>query len=89
MYLFFRERGREEEKETNIDGVPLARSQLGAWPTTQACALTGKQTNNPSVLRPALSPLSHTRQSSKQFWKHLLLTYYIILTFNLINTIES
>ena len=32
----------------------------GAWPTTQACALTGNRTGNPLVCRPRLNPLSHT-----------------------------
>ena len=30
--------------------------------TTQACALTGNQTSDPLVHRPALNPLSHTSQ---------------------------
>ena len=37
---------------------------LGTWPATQACALTGNQTYNPLVHRPALNPLSHTSQGS-------------------------
>ena len=43
-------------------GCLLHASQLGTWPTTQARALTGNQTSNLSVCRPALSPLSHTSQ---------------------------
>ena len=35
---------------------------LGAWPTTQACALTGNQTGDPLVHTLALNPLSHTSQ---------------------------
>ena len=35
---------------------------LGTWPTTQACALTGNQTSDLFVHRPALNPLSHTSQ---------------------------
>ena len=35
---------------------------LGTWSTTQACALTGNQTDDPSVLYLALNPLSHTSQ---------------------------
>ena len=34
----------------------------GAWLATQACALSGNQTGDPLVRRPALSPLSHTSQ---------------------------
>ena len=43
IYLFiFRERGREGEREGNINvWLPLARPLLGTWPATQACALTG------------------------------------------------
>ena len=35
---------------------------MGAWPATQACALTGNQTSSPLVLRPALNLLSYTSQ---------------------------
>ena len=35
--------------------MSLAGSQLGTWPATQACALTGNRTGNPLVCR-----LSHT-----------------------------
>ena len=43
IYLFiFGERGREGEREGNINmWLPLARPLLGTWPATQACALTG------------------------------------------------
>ena len=46
MYLLLdRGEGREKERERNIDvWLPLTRSLLGTWPTTQACALTGNQT---------------------------------------------
>ena len=37
---------------------------LGAWHTTQACALTRNRTGDPWVYRPALNPLSHTSQPS-------------------------
>ena len=37
---------------------------LGTWSTTQACALTGNQTSDPLVHRPALNPLTHTSQGS-------------------------
>ena len=36
--------GREKENERNINvWLPLARPQMGTWPTTQACALTGTE----------------------------------------------
>ena len=63
IYLIFRERGREGERERNINRwMPLARPLLGTWPATQACALTGNRTSNPLVLRLALNPLSYTSQ---------------------------
>ena len=49
------------EKNINV-WLPLAHSLLGTWPATQACALTGNQTGDPFVHRPALNPLSHTNQ---------------------------
>ena len=52
MYLIL-ERGEGEERgrETSmcdryVDQLPLACPPLGTWPTSQACALTGNQTNN-------------------------------------------
>ena len=46
--------------ERYIDWLPLAHPQLGTWLATQACALTGNQTDKPLVPSPALSPLRHT-----------------------------
>ena len=44
-------------RETNINvWLPLTRPKLGAWPTNQACALTGNRTSVPLVCRPALNP---------------------------------
>ena len=40
----------------------LTYPQLGTRPTTQACALTGNQTDDPLVCKPQLNPLSHTSQ---------------------------
>ena len=51
----------EKERERNIDVweiPPFAHPQLGTWPTTQACALTGNWTCKPA----ALIPLNHTSQ---------------------------
>ena len=62
IYLYSEKR-REEEKERNISvWLPLARPTLGTDPTAQACALTGNQTGDLLVCRPALNPLSHTSQ---------------------------
>ena len=70
-FLLIYLQGREGEKrETNISArdvnwLPLSHPQMGTWPTTQACALTGNRTSNFSVFRLALSPLSHTSQGKK------------------------
>ena len=58
-----RGKGREKERERNINmWLPLSCLLLGTWPATQACALTGNQTGDPLVCRPALNPLSQTSQ---------------------------
>ena len=64
IYLFLeRVDGKKKERERNIYvWLLLTCPPLGTWPTTQACALTGNWTSNPLVHRPALNPLSHTRQ---------------------------
>ena len=48
--------------ERNIDQLPLAHPKLGTWPATQACALTGNHTGDPSVHRLVLNPLNSTSQ---------------------------
>ena len=45
-----------------IHQLPLAHPQVGTWPATQACALTGNQTSELSVCGLVLIPLSHTSQ---------------------------
>ena len=54
IYLFLERReGREKERERNIPvQLPIARPLLGTWTATQACALSGNQTSDPSVRRP-------------------------------------
>ena len=67
FYLFL-ERGKEEERNIHV-WLPLKRPLLGTWPATQACALTGNQTCDPLVCRPAaLSPLRHTSQGCSVFY---------------------
>ena len=51
--------------EKNILQLLFAHPQLGTWPTTQAYALTGNPTGDPSVRRLALNPLSHTSPGSR------------------------
>ena len=78
IYLFLERReGREKKRERNINvWLPLKCPQVGTWPATQACALTGNQTGNPLVHSPVLNPLSHTSQgllsfSSSKKWSYL------------------
>ena len=56
---------RKKGRETSMCGCLWCASYWGdlTWPTMQAFALTGNQTSNPLVLRPALNPLSYTSQS--------------------------
>ena len=56
LKFIFIERGRKGERDRNIS-VWLPP---GTWPTTQARGLTVNGTGGPLVLRPVLSPLSHT-----------------------------
>ena len=47
---FILERGREREREGNINvWLPLHHPLLGTWPATQAYALTGNRTSGPLV----------------------------------------
>ena len=55
--------------EKYLNWLSLAFHQPGAWPATQACALTGNQTGDLLVHRLVLNPLSHTSQGSG-FRKH-------------------
>ena len=64
IYLFLDRVGRKGEKEGEKHQCVVASHAplLGTWPETQACALTGNQTGDPLVYKPALNPLSHTSQ---------------------------
>ena len=62
----------EKERGRNISvWLPLVCLLLGTWPVTQACALTGNQTNNPLVHSLALNPLSHTSQGIVFIFKNI------------------
>ena len=78
MYVcIFRHRGREGERERNINvWLPLECPLLGTWPTTQACALTGNQTSDPLVHRVVLNAQSHTSQGAWGFFVKMLLIYF-------------
>ena len=54
--------------ENNIDQLPLTHSQLGTWPTTQACALTENRTGDLSVCEMTPNPLSHTSEGKILFF---------------------
>ena len=57
----------------NIDRLPLLHPQLGTWPTIQACALTGNQTDNLWLCRTTVTSLSHASQGHLQSFRHPLL----------------
>ena len=63
IYLFLeRGEGKEKEGEKHQCVVASHTSCTGDLAHTQACALTGNQTGNCLVCRPAFNPLSHTSQ---------------------------
>ena len=62
--------GTKRGRETSMCGCLVHAPYWGpAWPTTQACALTGDQTSNPLIRRLALNPLNHTSQGKTLFLK--------------------
>ena len=65
FYLFlkilFIFRGEGRERTINV-WLPLTYPLLETWPATQPCALTGNQTCDPLVHRPAFNLLSHISQ---------------------------
>ena len=72
--LFISDRGerREKERRRNITvWLPLVHALLGTWPATQACALTGNQTDDLLVCSLVLNPLNHTSQGYVSTFKNL------------------
>ena len=67
FYLFIFREGKGGERGTSMCGYLSHAPQLGTWPATQACALTGNRTNDPLLRRPALNPLSHSSQGVLEF----------------------
>ena len=69
ILFIFRERGSEGEKEGEKHWwercrlVASCAPQLGTWPATQACVLTGNWTGDLLVCRLVLNPLNHTSQT--------------------------
>ena len=63
IYLFLQGKGgRRKGRETSLCGCLQQATQT--CPTTQACALTGNQTSDSLLHRPALNSLSHTSRGS-------------------------
>ena len=56
-------KGRKREKNINVR-LPLTHPAPGTWPTTQAYALTGNRTGDPSVHWLMLNTLRHTSHGS-------------------------
>ena len=70
--ILFSETGREKERKRNITvWLPFTLPQLGTWPATQSCALTGNQTCDPLVHIPVLNPPNHASQG----WATLLMSH--------------
>ena len=69
ILFIVRQSGKEGERERNINvWLPFTHLLLGTWPAAQARALTGSQTIDPLVHRPALNLLSHTSQGKTFFY---------------------
>ena len=59
------------------DQLPLACPQLGTWPATQACALTGNQTSDPSDLQASThSKEPHQRGLNNRLLKESVSRHY-------------
>ena len=77
----FLERGREGEREVDKHQSEVASCTspiLGTWPATQAYALTGNQTSDPSVCRLALNLLSHTSQGYLTYFHSFQLLFTLM-----------
>ena len=61
MLINFRERGREGERERDINQLPLICTPSRTEPAAQACALTGNRTHDLSTGRLS-NQLSHISQ---------------------------
>ena len=71
IYLFLeRRKGRREgvKHQCVVASRAPPTGDLGIWPATQACVLTGNQTGNSLVCRPVLTPLSHTSQGNINYF---------------------
>ena len=95
IYLVLDKRGREGERERNINAWLPHTHQWGTWPATQACALAGNQTGDPSNhwATPARAVLQFCfffkklnlntiSKNSKKLWCIKLLKYKYLITNN-------
>ena len=67
-FLKFIFRGREKERERNINWLTLTCSRLGTEPATQAYALTWNQTGDLLVCGKMPNQLSHAVRASSPFF---------------------
>ena len=59
FYLFIFRREKDRERNIEVWEIhPLVHPQMGTWPPTQACPLTGNWASNLKVHRQALNPLT-------------------------------
>ena len=76
LFIYFQREGKGGRKEgEKHQYVVLSHTSPTA---TQACALTGNQTGDPLVHRPALSPLSHVSQGVIQIKKKNTKNYWLM-----------
>lgn len=72
VYFFLECRGgRRRERDIDVGEeqgwVASRMPELGTWPTSLACALTGNQMCSLFVHSPVLTPLNHTSQGKIYF----------------------
>ena len=74
----------------NISCLPLTHPQLGSWPKTQACALTGNQTDNlPSGLRDKARPIEPHQSGPYLFVNSFLKISFTCLTVHSLEVYNS
>ena len=69
-------KGEKHQRARETSKRPLTHPQLGIWPATQACALTGNRTSDPLVHRSAPTPLSHCGPMAKVDFSTAFLPHY-------------
>ena len=70
IFIFREGKGRRKKgRQTSMCGWVSRSAHWGSGPKTKACALTGNQTGDPLVRRPALNPVSYTTRAKIFFRK--------------------